>query len=71
MKSRFIFIFSAIIVAAFANSAQKDFNCSNKKYCSEMISCEEAYFYLNKCGHTERDGDKDGVPCEKICGSNY
>ncbi len=43
------------------------FNCSVKKTCPQMRSCEEAYFYLNTCGDRQRDGDKDGVPCEDIC----
>ena len=38
-----------------------------KKTCSAMRSCQEAYFYLNSCGVSRLDGDKDGVPCESIC----
>ena len=38
-----------------------------KKYCRHMLNCQEAYFYLNQCGRHRLDGDKDGVPCEKIC----
>ena len=48
-------------------SAGSKFSCSPKKTCKQMSSCEEAYFFLNECGHKERDGDQDGVPCEKIC----
>ena len=41
------------------------FQCQPKKtYCSEMSSCEEAYFHQNKCGGTKMDGDSDGIPCE-------
>jgi hypothetical protein len=43
------------------------FSCSIRKTCPQMTSCEEAYFYLNTCGDSARDGDKDGVPCEDIC----
>jgi hypothetical protein len=32
-----------------------------------MVSCEEAMFYLQNCGLTRLDGDKDGVPCEILC----
>lgn len=41
--------------------------CDCSKYCSKMASCEEAMFQLNNCGCSERDGDKDGVPCESLC----
>jgi len=43
------------------------FTCSGKKTCSQMASCAEAQFYLNTCGVKSLDGDKDGVPCDKIC----
>jgi len=43
--------------------------CETKKYCKEMTSCKEAYFYLEKCGVYRLDRDKDGIPCEKICGN--
>ncbi len=43
------------------------FTCGTKRYCREMTSCKEAQFYLRQCGLTRLDGDKDGVPCEKIC----
>jgi hypothetical protein len=32
-----------------------------------MASCEEAKFYLSRCGVGSLDGNKDGVPCEKLC----
>ena len=41
--------------------------CDCSKPCSQMSSCEEAYFQLINCGCSVRDGDKDGVPCESIC----
>ena len=49
------------------NEEIRDFNCQNKTKCSEMVSCEEAMFYLQNCGLTRLDGDKDGVPCEILC----
>ena len=48
------------------NFNKEDCNCN--KPCSEMTSCEEAYFYLEVCGCSEKDRDKDGVPCESVCG---
>ena len=45
-----------------------DFNCVGKKTCAEMVSCEEAKFYLRNCPDTAQlDPDKDGVPCEDLC----
>ncbi len=49
------------------NVAATNFQCGSKRYCKEMTSCEEAKFYLRKCGLSRLDGDKDGVPCESIC----
>jgi len=43
------------------------FTCGAKRYCKEMASCEEAYYYLTQCGRSRLDGDNDGVPCEKLC----
>lgn len=43
------------------------FTCNCSKTCAQMISCAEAYFQLNQCGCTKRDGDHDGIPCEDIC----
>ena len=46
-----------------SNSAQA---CS-KTRCAQMSSCEEAKRYLTECGIQTIDGDKDGVPCERLC----
>lgn len=42
--------------------------CSSmvKKTCAQMSSCVEAQQQL-ACGNNKIDGNKDGVPCEKIC----
>jgi len=46
-----------------------NFRCEGKTRCSEMVSCEEATFYLKNCPGTQMDGDKDGIPCEsQYCG---
>lgn len=42
-------------------------NCAGKRTCGQMVNCEEAYFYLNSCGVSGLDRDKDGIPCETIC----
>lgn len=44
-----------------------NFTCSCSRTCTQMTSCDEAYFQLQQCGCSMRDGDSDGVPCEKIC----
>jgi len=49
------------------NESLGGFVCNCSKTCSQMISCEEAYFQLNTCGCPARDEDRDGVPCESIC----
>ncbi len=43
------------------------FTCAGKTTCGQMASCAEAQFYLNSCGVSRLDGDKDGVPCESLC----
>ncbi|WP_457600607.1 thermonuclease family protein [Hydrogenivirga sp.] len=41
--------------------------CGAKRFCSQMISCEEALFYYRVCGLKRLDGDGDGIPCERLC----
>lgn len=41
--------------------------CAGKRTCGQMSDCKEAYFYLNTCGVSGLDRDKDGIPCETIC----
>lgn len=54
---------SVLVVPPVNNS----YSCDCKKTCPQMSSCEEAYYQLNVCGCSVRDGDDDGVPCETIC----
>lgn len=42
--------------------------CGEKTYCTQMTSCEEAMFHFRNCGLARLDGDRDGVPCERLCG---
>ncbi len=42
------------------------YDCLNKT-CGQMSSCEEAVYKLNVCGHSQRDANNDGVPCESLC----
>ncbi|PIR62390.1 MAG: hypothetical protein COU65_03480 [Candidatus Pacebacteria bacterium CG10_big_fil_rev_8_21_14_0_10_42_12] len=59
----------APIVAPVNNTEppSSQYTCSCSKTCGNMSSCEEAYFQLNTCGCSARDGDDDGVPCESLC----
>ena len=43
----------------------RQYSCKGKTFCSQMISCEEAIFYQEKCGASEIDGNHDGIPCEQ------
>jgi hypothetical protein len=48
---------------------KKGFSCSTvARYCKDMSSCEEAEFALEQCGRAKLDRDKDGIPCENVCG---
>jgi hypothetical protein len=40
------------------------FSCGSKSTCGQMNSCAEANFYLNQCGLSRLDRDRDGYPCE-------
>jgi hypothetical protein len=37
--------------------------------CKSFKTCEEA-MKSYKAGNTKLDGDKDGIPCESLCGNN-
>ncbi len=41
--------------------------CNCSKTCDEL-SCAEAQYQLNECGCSRRDGDGDGVACDRQCG---
>lgn len=44
-----------------------DMECGKKQRCAEMSSCDEARFYLVRCGVMALDGDRDGEPCKALC----
>jgi micrococcal nuclease len=44
-----------------------DMQCGKKRRCSQMTSCDEAHFYLTRCGVKPLDGNRDGEPCEELC----
>ncbi|MDF3126741.1 excalibur calcium-binding domain-containing protein [Rheinheimera sp. 1928-s] len=47
------------------NQQDEQFQCEGKQHCSEMVSCDEAKFYLKNCPDVLIDGDNDGIPCER------
>lgn len=47
------------------NQYYEPFQCEGKQHCSEMLSCDEARFYLKNCPDVLIDGDNDGIPCER------
>jgi Excalibur calcium-binding domain len=63
---------TSIISPAQAATSELDeqtnqFSCSGKRTCKQMLSCDEAKFYLKTCGVKSLDGDQDGVPCNSLC----
>lgn len=49
----------------------QSWSCQPRKTCGKIGSCEEAEYYLYNCSWGGKlDGDGDGAPCEKLCGSN-
>ena len=50
-----------------ASSGAATCECGGKRHCSEMSSCEEALFYLYRCGLKALDRNHDGMPCESLC----
>jgi deoxyribonuclease-1 len=52
---------------ASAPATDASHQCGSKRYCKEMASCKEARWFLENCGLSKLDRDKDGVPCEALC----
>jgi len=67
LKSEYIVEPTPKPVTIYAEPEKPEYVCSCSKTCSQMISCDEAYYQLNQCGCNKRDGDNDGIPCEDIC----
>jgi endonuclease YncB( thermonuclease family) len=44
-----------------------DLACGKKRHCAQMNACDEAHFYLTRCGEASLDADGDGIPCPKLC----
>lgn len=67
---KYVILYCALIGAAIApvQAFAQDWSCNRRPTCTKMKSCAEADFYFRQCGHFERDGDNDGIPCEALCG---
>jgi hypothetical protein len=50
------------------SGVKRELGCGTKPKCDHLLSCEEALFYLNVCGVRSLDGDRDGTPCDNLCG---
>ena len=48
-------------------SSNQNYSCDCSKLCSQIQTCDEAYYQLNQCGCSKRDSDRDGAPCESLC----
>lgn len=69
MMKRIVIILAIISNIAFAQENQEQkYSCDDgKRTCKAMNSCAEVKFYLNQCGVSRLDRDKDGIPCESLC----
>lgn len=55
----------------FGQLVAQSYDCTPRKKCGQIRSCDEAVWYLYNCSWGGRlDGDSDGAPCETLCGSN-
>ncbi len=61
-------LFVIVAAAGLGQSPAWAQSCDHKPTCTRMNSCAEADYYFRVCGHVERDGDNDGIPCEELCG---
>jgi len=57
-------VYKAVIDRSALN-AHTRFTCEGKTRCNQMTSCAEAFFYQERCGASQMDGDHDGIPCEQ------
>ncbi|MEW7007526.1 excalibur calcium-binding domain-containing protein [Lentilitoribacter sp. EG35] len=61
-------IVTVIVLLSSSLGFAQEYSCGQRKTCGRMQSCTEAYFHLKQCGDVARDRDRDGIPCEKLCG---
>ena len=51
-------------------SSAQEYSCPGLRTCSKVRSCREAVHSWCVCGYRRADRDKDGVPCENVCGQS-
>ncbi len=62
-------------IVSLANQVQHNqqndtqYHCDGRQYCAEMKTCDEARYFNRYCPNVKMDGDRDGKPCERRCGS--
>ncbi|MBC8024377.1 MAG: excalibur calcium-binding domain-containing protein [Steroidobacteraceae bacterium] len=55
---------------ASAVASASRFRCDGRTHCSQMTSCDEAFYFLQNCPGVKMDGGSDGVPCKRQwCGN--
>jgi len=60
-----------IVAAMIVFSQNRADACGTKYYCGDMNNCAEASYYYKACGLRRLDRDRDGIPCETICGKDH
>ena len=63
MPTRYFVRFSLFLFFLLLAGAAQAQNCSSFSTCAEAVASYRA-------GNSKLDRDKDGIPCEKICGKN-
>jgi len=58
-----ILLWGALGLLVLSSGAALAQNCSSFQNCAQAVASYKA-------GNTKLDRDKDGIPCESICGSN-
>ncbi len=60
---------ASLLAAAAAGALVLSSGAAMAQSCSSFKTCKEAVASLRD-GNSKLDRDKDGIPCEKLCGSN-
>ena len=72
MRAALLALLLAGPAAAQDRSVADDFRgtleCPRRQYCTAVGSCPAAVHLWCVCGYSRADADKDGVPCEDLCG---
>lgn len=67
-KTLIILMVAAVVSYIPTASYAGQLSCNKCSYCSKMRSCKLANYCFRSCGKRRLDRDKDGIPCENICG---